>query len=249
MHTSLLASGIIACLLGMPVQATPDQEARAVIQKAVQALGGDTAAARLQTMRTKAQGSLSLNEQSATFAVEFTTHSPGRARMDMEISVGDAKINLTRARNGDQAWETINGQTHDLDPRQKAEILAWGRLFDARNLLPLLKDKAYTLAPLGEIQVNGRPAVGVKVSAKGQTDLDLYFDKTTMLLVKSARWSLTPAGKEVSLEILYSDYKDSDGVKQPMTHRLLHDGKKFIDMEVTEVRLVDKIADEEFAKP
>ena len=113
----------------------------------------------------------------------------------------------------------------------------------------MLKDKAYTLAPLGEIRVNGRPAIGVKVSAKGQTDIDLYFDKTSMMLVKSARWSLTPTGKEVNLEILYSDYKESAGVKQPMTHRLLHDGKKFIDMEVAEIRLVDKIGDEEFAKP
>ena len=239
----------MTCLLGLPVHATPEQEARAIIQKAVQALGGEGPVAKLQTMRVKAQGSLELNDTSATFTVEFTTHSPGRARMDMEIAFGNTKINLIRVCNRHQAWEKINGQTHDLDPRQKVEILAWGRLFDARSLLPLLKDKAYTLAPLGEMQVDGRPAVGVKVSAKGQTDLDLYFDKTSMLLVKSARWSLTPAGKEVNLEILYSDYKGSDGVKQPMTHRLLHDGKKFIDMEVTEVRLVDKIADEEFAKP
>lgn len=249
MHTSLFASGIIACLLGAPVQAPPEQEARAVIQKAIQALGGEGPVARLQRTRVKAQGTLVLNDQSATFTAEFTTHSPGRARMDMEITAGDAKINLIMVRKDDQAWHKINDVTPDLEPRQKAEILAWGRLFDARSLLPLLKDKAYTLAPLGEIQVNGRPAVGVKVSAKGQTDLDLYFDKTTMLLVKSARWSLAPGGKEVNLEILYSDYKDSDGVKQPMTHRLLHDGKKFIDMEITEVRLVDKIADEEFAKP
>ncbi len=247
MHVSLLAFGTTVLLLG--AQATPEQEARAVIQKAVQALGGEKPVAKLQTMRMKAQGSLEINGLQGTFTLEFTVHSPGRAKMDMEITSGDAKINLTRVRNGARGWEIINGNPVALHPRQPAEVQAWGHLFEVRSLLPLLKDKSYTLSPLGEIKVDGRPAVGVKVTTKGQTDIDLYFDKATMLLVKSARWSVTPTGDEVTLETFYSDYKESDGVKQPMKHRLLHNGKKFIEMEVTEIRLVDQIDAAEFAKP
>lgn len=249
MHPSLFAVGIVVLLLGAPNQAAPEQEARAIIQKAIQALGGEGPVAKLQCVRMKAQGSLEIEGNQGTFTLEFVIHNPGRVKMDMDITSGNAKINLIRVRNRDHGWETINGQAVEPKPRQTTEIQAWGHLFEVRGLLPLLKDKAYTLSPLGEIQVNGRPAIGVKVTAKGQTDIDLYFDKASMLLVKSVRWSLTPTAKEVTLETLYSDYKESDGLKQPMKHQLRHDGRKFIDMEVTEIRFVDKIDAEEFAKP
>lgn len=249
MYTSVLAAMIVASLSGGAAPNTPEQEARAIIEKAVQALGGEKEAVKLQTMRMKAQGSLKINDAEATFSLEFIVHTPGRAKMDMDVTFGDAKINMIRVRNRDQGWETINGQMRAFKQRNADEILAWGQLFDVRGLLPLLKDKAYQLSPLGEIKVNDRPAVGVKAAAKGQTDIDLYFDKSSMLLVKSARWSYTLTEAEVNLEVFYSDYKKVDGIPQPWKHKLLHDGKKFIEMEMTEIRLVDRIDDEEFAKP
>lgn len=250
MYTPLLVAALVTLPPGAADPPAPEQEAQAVVQKAVQAHGGAGALAKLQTVWMKAEGGMEVNNERATFTLEFAVHTPGRAKMDMEITLGNAaKINLVRARNRDQTWETVNGKPLDLHPRQPEEIRAWGHLFDVRTLLPLLRDKAYHLSPLGEIKVNGRPAVGVKVTAKGETDIDLYFDKGSLLLVKSARRSLAPDGKDVTLEILYGDYKEADGLKQPWKHTLLHNGKKFIDMTVTEIRPVDKIDEEEFAKP
>src|SRR5437016_4035413 len=68
-------------------------------------------------------------------------------------------------------------------------------------LAPLLKEKAYTLSTLDEIKVDGKPAVGVKVSAKGHRDIELYFDKESHLPVKTVRFSIDPeTRKEATAE-------------------------------------------------
>jgi hypothetical protein len=249
MHVVLFLSEIIAGPVFVPDQPRTDKEERSLIHKAIEALGGEGPVAKLQNVRIKAKGSLEINNASGTFILEFLVRTPGRAKMDMQVTSGNATINLLRIRNQDRGWEQINGRTLESKPRQLSEIQAWGNLFDVRTLLPLLKAPGHSLSPLGEIMVNGRPGVGVKVSSKGSADIDLYFDKTSMLLVKSSRASYTLDDREVTLDIFYSDYRDAGGVKQPFKHLLLHDGKKFIEMEITEVRLPDMINDEEFAKP
>ena len=118
-----------------------------------------------------------------------------------------------------------------------------------QTLVPLLKDKAYTLNALGEIKIHDRPAVGIRVTSKGHKDVNLYFDKATGLLTKSERRALNDNKMEVSEETFYGDYKDVDGVKVPMKVVVHHDGKKYVEMEITEQRFLDQLDDSEFARP
>jgi hypothetical protein len=96
--------------------------------------------------------------------------------------------------------------------------------------------------------VSDKPAVGVRVSAKGHKDISLFFDKESGLLVKTQKRT-KEAGVEVDEENFYSDFKEIDGVKLPMTLKILHDGKKFLDAKVTEAKLLEKLDDDVFAKP
>ena len=57
------------------------------------------------------------------------------------------------------------------------------------------------------------------------------------------------AGQEVDNESFYRGYKDVQGVKQPMKLEVKQDGKKFIDAEVTEVKLGEKAEDGTFKQP
>ena len=86
----------------------------------------------------------------------------------------------------------------------------------AGSLVPLL-NKGFQLASLGEIKVDGKLAIGVRVSHKGHRDINLFFDKDKGLLVKSEMTVKDPmaGGKEVTQETLYSDYKEVSGVKRP----------------------------------
>ena len=120
---------------------------------------------------------------------------------------------------------------------------------NVQTLVPLLRDKAYRLHALGEMKVGGRPAVGVRVESRGHKDVNLYFDKKTGLLAKVERRALDDAGKEVTEESFCSGYKDVGGVKLPMKVVVQHDGKKFLEMEFSEYRFLDKLDDSEFARP
>ena len=50
-------------------------------------------------------------------------------------------------------------------------------------------------------------------------------------------------------ETYYSDYKDFDGVKQATKMLIHHDGERFMELEISEYRFPESIADDEFARP
>jgi hypothetical protein len=113
-----------------------------------------------------------------------------------------------------------------------------------------LKDKQFKLATIGEIKVEKRTALGVKVSSKGHRDVDLYFDKETGLLVKTEHIAKDDmSGQEVTEESFPSDYKDVQGTKQPMKFVVKRSGKLFMDGEATEVKMYEKLDASLFEKP
>jgi hypothetical protein len=116
------------------------------------------------------------------------------------------------------------------------------------HLLPGLKGPAYQLSPLGEANVNGRPAVGISVAHEGRKPVNVHFDKQTTLPVKSEVRLTDPEGKEITLEYFYSDFQEAEGVKHPMKLAIKADGKEFA-VEISEIKPKDKVDDGEFAKP
>ena len=68
--------------------------------------------------------------------------------------------------------------------------------------------------------------------------------------MKSRKKSKDPnGGQEVEAETYYKDYKEINGTKQSMKQLLKHDGKKFLEAEVTDMKLLDKIDPSTFEKP
>src|SRR2546427_327953 len=118
------------------------------------------------------------------------------------------------------------------------------------SLLPL-KDKAYQLAPLGEVEVEKQPALGIKVTRKGYPEVKLYFSKKTGLLAKTEfRVKATDAGnKEVLQELYYHDHREVDGAQVPRKVILKRDGKLFVDSENHDMKAHGKLDNKVFAMP
>jgi hypothetical protein len=114
---------------------------------------------------------------------------------------------------GDKSWLSINGVVIELDEEMRARLRRARHADRVAGLNALLRDKEkrYTLASLGESQVKGKPAVGVKVSSAGQPDMSLFFDKTTGLLIKTAqRVTESRVDNEALQEWYYSNYQTHD---------------------------------------
>ncbi len=121
------------------------------------------------------------------------------------------KSRATIVINGDKSWVEVNGQVNDFSKEDLDSQRASRHQDRVTGLTALLTDKGFTFAPLPDVQVDGRPARGLKVSYKGQPDTSLYFDRETGLLVKYAyRAKMSGDEKEALHETVLSDYREPD---------------------------------------
>ncbi|MCI0637579.1 MAG: hypothetical protein L0Y72_32330 [Gemmataceae bacterium] len=241
---------VVVCLALTAAGAHAQQdEARAVIEKAITAHGGEKQLAKLQAMRFKGHGTLEANNVVGRFTVDNVNRLPDRSKFTMVLEINDANIDVAQSFDGKKAWSKIGEQVEELDDERLAEQAARAYHWRVTSLVPLLKDKNFKLSPLGETKVKDRAAVGVRVEHKGHKDVNLFFDKLTGLLAKTERSGLNLNQKEVTRDTYYSAYKAIDGVQQALKILVHYDGQRFMEFEITEMTFPESIPDAEFTKP
>jgi hypothetical protein len=244
----LLAAGLLA---GWNSPARAQDDARAVIARAIEASGGAARLNQLATQQAKARGTVFPDDKTTIpFTAETFVQLPGQFKNVMTLDVQGKKLTLVQVLDGNQGWVSLDGKTTPLDEQMLAETKE--RLYADRlsRLTDLLKEGDFQLALLPDVAVNGQPAIGVKVVSKGHKDVSLYFDKATGLLVKSTRQALnTNQKKEVLQEEFYSDFKEIAGLKRPTKILVQQDGRKFMEGELLDVKPVDKFPEGTFARP
>jgi outer membrane lipoprotein-sorting protein len=225
-------------------------EARAVVDKAIKAMGKDVAekGAKYKAVIMKIKGTVHIMSAALPYNGEFAVQLPEQSRLTIEGEAMGQTFKLILVVNGDKGWIKLMDKTVDLDKEKLAQEKAANYVRWVTLLTPL-QDKAFSLSPLGEVKVGKAEAVGVKVSHKKHQDVNLFFDKKTGLLVKSESRVKDDSGKEVTEEILYSDFKEVEGIKRPTKIAIKRDGNEFLDGETTDYKLVEKLDDSEFAKP
>ena len=227
-----------------------DAAARAVVEKGLKAIGGAENVAKLKAVTFKMKGTFYGMGLSLPYTGTWMIDAQTRMRYTIESEINGMRFTFTRVFDGTKGRMKMNDMTTELNADQVAEAKHELYSMGVQMLLPLVKDKEYTLAPLGESEVEKRPAVGVRVTRKGQRDINLYFDKESALLVKSE--SLVreeETGKEVQQEEFFSNYKEIDGVKHAMKGVVKREGKLFVEGETTELTPSDKLDDGLFGKP
>jgi hypothetical protein len=221
----------------------------AIIDKAIKAhfpKGVDT---KNRGLRTKGKGMLHVMGLDLEFVQEVSIQMPNKFKEAMEITVKDMKINTIAVFDGKKGWI----KAADKDVPVTKEILAEFKeavhgMSLALGMFEKAKDIKY--AALGEVQIKGKPALGVKVSKEGKKDIDFYFDKATGLIRKvELRKRDFMSGQEVTEERFITEYQDVEGRKVAKKVQILRDGKDFLELEVMDVQFLERIDDSEFGKP
>ena len=240
---SLVFVGGAAC-------ADEQADARAIIDKAIKAAGGEENLAKYKAETFKGKGKYYGMGAGMDYTGDWTVQHPDKMRFQIEVAVGDMKFTFVRVVNGDKVWSKTGDNAVEVDDKDQVnEAKEGGYVGSVTDLLPL-KDKEFQFALLGESEVDGAKVVGIKVSHKGHRDVELYFDKAKGLLIKSATTVKDDmTGQEARQEVFYSDYKEVSGTQRPMKVVINRDGKSFVDMEVTERQLHEKLDDSVFGKP
>jgi hypothetical protein len=184
------------------------------------------------------------------YTEDATFHLPNKVKSVQQLEVNGQQITMTIGYNGEKAWMNLNGMNIDQMIDKITELMKEQVYMSQVSKLTALKDKKFELSALGAVQVEGKPALGVRVSSKGHKDINLYFDKMTGLLAKIEHRTIDPtSGKELNEERIITEYKDVDGEKEVKKAVVYRDGQKYVDAEVVEIKHLDTIDDSEFNKP
>jgi hypothetical protein len=241
----------VACWVAGAGGVQAQDDPKAVIEKAVKAMGGVEKLSKYPAAQMKTKGAIELMGMTVPFEGEISYQEPGQFKMQFVMDVMGQKFNFAQGLNKDKGWMSLMGQTQELQGDELAKLKSEAYASRVEALVPVLldKNKEFTLSLVGEGKVNGKPATGVKVSSKAEKDINLYFDRETGFLVKSERRALDPSNAEVNQESFYSDYKETAGIKTAMKYLVHHDGKKFLEGEATEIKYHEKLDDSVFSKP
>jgi outer membrane lipoprotein-sorting protein len=247
----LTAAVVLGLAAAGAARADEKADARAVIEKAVKALGGEEKVAAKKAVTFKTKGKFYGLGDGIDYTGEFSVQPPDKIRMQIDSSANGMKFTLVIVFDGKQGWTKFNDQATEMDKDAVEETKESMYAGAVEALTPLLKDKDFELSMVGEVKVGGHETVGVRVAHKGHRDVNLFFDKKTGLLVKTERRvkDQMTGGQEVTEERLLDDYKETGGVKHPTKVVVKRDGKDYSDNEVTDYQTVEQLDDSVFAKP
>jgi len=227
-----------------------EADAKAIIEKAVKAHGGQANLDKYPGSTVTFKGKFYGLGEGLPMSGSVTSFGGNKQRVEIEIDVNGMTIPVLVVFNGEKGWNKVDKDTKELDKDELAEMKEETYAGWVTTLAPLLKDKQFKFSTIGDLKVDKITAVGVKVSSKGHRDVDLYFDKETGLLVKAeTRVKDDTSGQEVTEENFPSEYKDVQGVKQAMKFTVKRDGKPYLEGEAKDVKMIEKLDPDVFAKP
>lgn len=237
---------LLAIFLGCGVVA---EEPQAVIERAVAAHGGGERLGKFKAVRTKVKGMVDIGAE-VPFTWDIVWQSPQKIRITAELEAGGQKIGFVQGYDGERAWGSANGAVAEVAGKKLEELQAQIQLRRVLTLAPLLADKSFKLTAVDDVVIDNRPAAGVKVGARGQRDITLYFDKKSNLLLRVDRLVLDDAKMEtVPQQDVLSDYREIDGVQTAFKEVWSRGGKQIAVLNYTEVAYPETVDAQEFARP
>jgi hypothetical protein len=249
MRQVLSLTAAVAVLLGVALSARADNaaDAKALVDKATKAHGGADNIGKVKAAIMTAKGKYyGMGDQGVDFTLRVAFQAPDKQRLIVE----GQGFKVTQVFNKDKGWIALNDNVIEYDKDALEEAKESVHATSITQLNPaVLKDAK--LETIGEVKVNDKPALGVRVESKGYRPVTLYFDKETNLLVKSERRAkdVQAGGSEFNEETYYREWKEVNGVKRAHKIQINRDDKKYVESETTEFKVVDKLDDAEFAKP
>jgi hypothetical protein len=204
----------IAWVLLAAATCTRAEEPRAVITRAIKAMGGDVEPGGTPSVSAK------LKVKGIDFPITAAGHihfqSAVALHIDVTVDVGNQKEHGIVVFDGKNGWAKAMGVVQEMPQSELGTARAMVRLITPSLLPSLLGDKTVKLAALPAGAVEGRPTHVVKASFDDKTELKLHFDQASGLLV--SRSAKVPNGPE-EIAILLCNYQDAGTAEDERTLR------------------------------
>ena len=239
----LAVGRLLAPMIG-PARAD-DKDAKAILDKAIKALGGEEKLGKAEVFSWKAKGTSS---STAT----TTSQQPGDRQGPRSLSAGSSATTSSRAwssstatRAGASSATTSMELEGDAARQREAERLPPGRPDHARAA------QGQGLQGRGRRRGEGRRQAGRRPQGHRarRQGLHALFDKESGLPVKQVARVVGFQGEEYTQETTFADYKDFGGIKKATKVESQARRRAVPGQELTEFKVLDKVDADTFAEP
>ncbi len=205
----------VALVPGLAGAAAAQDDPRPIIEKAVKALGGEEVLARRCATHTRVKSSfIGLAGGGAIPGIDLAGEvwsQPGSQRMSLVITLAGQKTAMTRVVHDGKGWQQDDATVKDMPAAELEEAKQSEYIDRVLSMLPLLKEKEFTLKALGKKKVDGAELLGVQVSSAGHADVTVWFDPATGYAKRAEyREKSAALGKEVATALVFDDYRAAE---------------------------------------
>ena len=239
----------ISIVLTCCTDAAAQDDAKATIEKAIEAHGGADKLDKFLAGQVQSKGLVAAQAGDVPFTSVVVYQLPDRVKATMEFAIAAGPRSITQVLNGDKVGAVIGGIPQQVTPAQAEELKQAAHARNVVRLTPLLKGDKYKLSSAGEKEIAGATGVGVKVTADGAREITVYFDKATNLLLALERQGFDAAGKQTDQQEIFSEYKTAEGIKYPARTAVMQNGKRYIASEVLSFKPMARVDSREFTIP
>jgi hypothetical protein len=226
-----------------------EKEARAVIDKAIKAAGGEEKLSKARVLTWTVKGKISINGNEGQITGHTTTEGLDHYRAEFEADFNGNTVKGVVVLNGDKGWRQAGEETTELDAGLLANEKRSAYIQLATTLLVPLKGKGFKIESAADEKVGDKLVSVVKATGPDGKDFTLYFDRESGLPVKLVARMIGREGDEFTQESIYSDYKDFEGIKKATKVETKRDGERFLDGEVIDFKVLDKAQPDSFTEP
>jgi hypothetical protein len=240
---------ILVFSLSGPTRAADPKDAKAILDKAIKAVGGEEKLSNIKAVSWKYKGTISFGGNDNPFTGQAVFQGLHHFRRTFDGDFGGNQIKVVTVLAGDKGWRKIGEEKTELDK----DALANEKQQVYLGLIPVtivpLQGKQFKVEATAEEMVAGKPAAGIKATGPDGKEFRLYFDKQTGLPVREVAKVIGFMGEEYTQDTTFSDYKEIDGIKKAMKSDTKRDGESFLKAELTEFRILNRVNPKTFAEP
>ncbi|MFQ5674948.1 MAG: hypothetical protein ACE5G1_03555 [bacterium] len=215
---------------------------RAILQKTIAATGGSEKFAKINNFRIKTASKIFGQQTTLELTVTETVEFPDKTRQFFELAAGQ-RIQVL---DGNVGWKKSGGTVTDLTEAERREMKR-GLFRDTINLFKRVENDGLRTEYFGEEIVGGDTLFVVHIKDKTGEFFNVYVNARTFLIEKKS-YQGGPEALLATLQEIYSDYRDVQGVKIPFHTVVTANGKKFIESRVLEVMFNVELSNDFFLK-
>lgn len=203
-----------------------DVSAKSVLEKYINAIGGQKALSEVKTIMTTSSGTIQGT------ALEMTAKVSSSNKMAVEMKAMGMSL-MKQVVNENGGYMVQQGQRKDLTGEELAEMKSSAVPFEELNLLNK------TDLALGAVEnINGADAYAIK---NGKTTY--YFDVKSGLKVGEAK-EMEQMGQKMTQTTYYADYKEVKGIKFP--HKTTLNIGMELELITSDVKINEGVTEEDF---